>query len=223
MISDKESLAWFIDEAKLINECYPKLSLKFDKDKPYITGTIDLIESEQIITDSYEIEIFWSRGYPYTFPLVFEIGGRIPINLDWHKFETDGHCCLKAIPDEILLCKKGINLKWFISTQLIPYFFNQSFRQENGYYYHERSHGIKGTIESFEEIFKTTDISSILKLLSTLEAKADYKGTAKCPCGSKRKYKKCHRRTIRSVSAFQQYNISYIIRQIQVYQNLQSH
>jgi len=51
-----------------------------------------------------------------------------------------------------------------ISTQLVPYLFNQSFMQENGYYYHERPHGVKGTIESFADIFSTANIESILKL-----------------------------------------------------------
>ena len=120
----------------------------------------------------------------------------------------------------MVLCKKGISLDWFISTQLVPYFFNQSFRQENGYYYHERSHGIKGTLESFADIFKTTNVNSILNLLSVLKESSDYKATAKCKCGSNRKYKKCHRRTIRSLYAMRWYNIPDIIRQIKIYQSL---
>ncbi len=220
VINEKESIQLFNDEAKAVCSHNSEFYYELENGFPCIRGSIQLIESKKIVTDSYEVKIMWSQGYPFKFPLVFETGGRIPINLDWHVFETDGHCCIKAIPEEMVLCKKGISLDWFISTQLVPYFFNQSFRQENGYYYHERSHGIKGTLESFADIFKTTNVNSILNLLSVLKESSDYKATAKCKCGSNRKYKKCHRRTIRSLYTMRWYNIPDIIRQIKIYQSL---
>lgn len=174
MINEKESIQLFNDEAKAVCSHNSEFYYELENGFPCIRGSIQLIESKKIVTDSYEVKIMWSQGYPFKFPLVFETGGRIPINLDWHVFETDGHCCIKAIPEEMVLCKKGISLDWFISTQLVPYFFNQSFRQENGYYYHERSHGIKGTLESFADIFKTTNVNSILNLLSVLKESSDY-------------------------------------------------
>lgn len=223
MINDNESRLIFIEQAKVICNNHPDLSWKFENNKPCIIGKIHLLGNENKISDSYVIKIVWSQGYPYRFPLVYEIGGRIPVNIEWHIFETDSHCCIKAFPEEIMLCRKGINLEWFIRSQLIPYLFNQSFRQENGYYYHERSHGVKGTIESFADIFRTTNVSIILKLLSFLKEKREHKSTAKCVCGSNSKYKKCHRRAFRKLSALRVYNITNLILEIKKYQNTANH
>ena len=188
----------FKNEAKNINEYFPSLSYREDgRDLCEIIGSLELKDDAGFLIDSYFIKIVPSEGYPYRFPRVFETGNRIPINIDWHIF-PDGHCCIKTVPEEILICQRGITLQWFIKDQLLPYFFNQKHRELHGYFLQERSHGMRGNLEFFKEYFNTQDENLVLKLLGEAQKGSELKSNSKCICGSGKKFKKCHRRSIRS-------------------------
>jgi hypothetical protein len=149
-MSDSELM--FREQALLISDDFPELVFCEENGKPLLKGQIILNDSDGKFIDQYEVTIEAVEMYPFRFPYVYETGGRLPINVDWHLF-SDGHCCIKTIPEEYLLCKSGINLKWFIESQLIPYFFNQKHREIHGYYLNERPHGGQGVIEFFEELY----------------------------------------------------------------------
>lgn len=217
MINSDDSIKIFKEEANLISTHYPTLSCKQVNGHSTVYGYLELTDANNKIVDSYEVEIHYSNGYPFRFPLVFEIGGRIPINIDWHVFETDGHCCIATITEEILKSHKGITLAAFIENQVKPYFFNQTFRNVNGYFLKERSHGIKGSIEFFEEMFKTNNLKTILQFLKFISKKVELKSTAKCLCGSNKKYKKCHRRSVQYLLPLSNEYINFIINLIETY------
>lgn len=206
-----EGLIQFKKEAKNINEHFTELSYNEDeKGLCEIIGSLGLKDDTGVLIDSYSIKIVPREKYPYRFPLVFETGGRLPINIDWHIF-PDGHCCIKTVPEEIMLCKKGITLQGFIKEQVLPYFFNQKHRELHGYFMQERSHGMRGNLEFFKEHFNTQDENLVLKLLLEIQKVGEQKSNSKCLCGSGRKFKKCHRRIIRSTRAFSKGEISYFI------------
>jgi hypothetical protein len=129
----------------------------------------------------------------------------------------DGHCCIKAVPEEILLCKKGITLPWFIKEQVIPYFFNQKYKELNGFFLKERSHGVLGTIEYFCDHFNIKDVNLVLKLLIETQNAKERKSNSKCLCGSGRKFRKCHRRSLRALRVFSRKGIENFIDSIQTY------
>jgi hypothetical protein len=206
-----EGLIQFKNEAKNINEYFTELNYREDeRGSCEITGSLGLKDATGTLIDSYSIRIVPSERYPYRFPSVFETGGRLPVNIDWHIY-PNGHCCLKTVPEEILLCKRGITLHWFIKEQVLPYFFNQKHRELYGYFLQERSHGILGDLEFFKEHFNTQDRNLVLRLLLEVQKVSELKSNSKCLCGSGRKFKKCHRRTIRSTKAFSQREINYFI------------
>jgi hypothetical protein len=203
----------FKKEAESIQNEYPGLMLDIDAKNatPSISGIIQLEDEKGSFIDSYKLKIVPTTDYPNQFPNVFEIGGRIPINIDWHVYPDDGHCCISSIPEEILICKNGISLNSFIENQLKPYLFNQKYREVHGFFLKERPHGNKGNIQFFIEVFQTNDLTTIVKWLIFIRQRNEPNRVSKCFCGSSQKYRKCHRKTYRTLSAFTNQELDYFI------------
>lgn len=194
----------FKKEAEIIQNDYPGLILVDDEKNGtlIISGVIQLEDEKGSFIDSYEIKIVPTADFPYRFPHVFEIGGRIPLNIEWHVYPEDGHCCISSFPEEILICKNGISLNSYIENHVKPYFFNQKHRELNGFFLKERPHGIEGNVQYFIETFKTKDLATIIKGLIFLTHRTEPNRVNLCFCGSGLKYRKCHRETYRVLSAF---------------------
>ncbi|RYX87682.1 hypothetical protein EON73_00920, partial [bacterium] len=173
----------FKKEALALADLYPDLLLQPDGDTPALSGLIYLPGEEGEICDTYQIRIVPTNEYPNRFPLLFETGGKIPINFDWHVFETDGHCCILTLPEELLICKNEITLLDYIEKQVKPYLFNQTFRRLHGYFLKERSHGITGWIEYFSELFQTTNILKIVSWLRFILKGQEPNRVQLCFCG----------------------------------------
>src|SRR5690349_3890463 len=114
----KNGVTIFREEAISISNTFPGLSLIEKDGKPIVVGELMLTDNQGVLYTSYAIEIHPLEDYPDSFPVVFEKGGRIPHNIDWHIFELDGHCCLKNQAEELLACKAGINLIGFITNEV---------------------------------------------------------------------------------------------------------
>ncbi len=183
----------FCIEAKDIHNTFPELIYsECDDGVPAVTGNLLVTDAAGNAIDSYKIVIYATASFPNRFPLVFEVGGRIPINIDWHIF-PDGHCCIKSIPEEILICKGGLSLVKFIEQEVKPYFYNQKYREIHGYFLHERSHGLAGNIEFLQEFFGTKNLQAILILLQFVLRHKEPNRVEECFCRSGIKYRKCHR------------------------------
>ena len=140
----------FLAEVKKLNLSF--FDFYLDEDSPYILGTIYLPDEKGCFIDSYKIKIEIKNDYPNSLPLVFETEKRIPNNIEWHVF-PDGHCCIVTPPEESLICKRGFTLEEFIIKHVLPYFHNQLFRELNGFFLNERSHGDEGIQEYFKTLF----------------------------------------------------------------------
>ncbi|MET3115455.1 hypothetical protein AAKU52_003204 [Pedobacter sp. CG_S7] len=184
---------------EIVND-YPRLNIVENGLQVFLSGELSIYDESICLLDTYELEIHPASEYPYKFPIVYEIGSKIPRNIDWHIYEGKGNCCIKVMPEETIICLEGITLKLFIEQQLKPYLFNQTFRRENGYFINERSHGVKGLIEYFSGILLTSDIKKIEYLLGYILFKDELSRVADCFCGSGRKYRKCHRDGYRLLS-----------------------
>jgi hypothetical protein len=190
--------------------------LVLKEDPLRLDGTIPLIDEQGDIIDSYEISIIPLDDYPNNFPYVYEIAGRLPNNIDWHIY-PDGHFCIKASPEEKLICINGISLLSFIKEQVIPYLFNQNFREKFGYFLRERSHGLEGNLEFFKDIFKTEDLLKIKQYLGFILERAKPNRVALCFCGSGIKYRRCHRDAYQLLSPLPDSTIATYIRIIDSY------
>lgn len=206
----------FKKEAEFIQNEYPGLILDADIENvpPSISGIIQLEDERGFFIDNYKLKIVPTIEYPSRFPFVFEIEGRIPINIDWHVYPNDGHFCISSIPEEILICKNGISLNGFIENQLKPYLFNQKYREVHGFFLKERPHGNKGNIQFFIEVFQTNDLTTIVKWLIFIKRRNEPNRVSQCFCGRSQKYRKCHRRAYRTISAFTNQELDYFIEMI---------
>ncbi|MDR3156628.1 MAG: SEC-C domain-containing protein [Lactobacillales bacterium] len=145
--------------------------------KQYLKGTIEVSDTEHTISKSYLIEIHFTEGFPYRFPKLYEVGGDIPCEADFHKY-SDSSCCITAFIDELFKCKNSITVLQFVKEQVIPYLANQWYRQITGEYKNEYSHGDKGQVEGLYDY-------------AFGEKKNNLGRNDECFCGSNKKYKKC--------------------------------
>lgn len=209
----------FIEEAKQVNKEYKGLNIREINGAVVLEGSIHLCEGDEIL-DTYQLQIHASEKYPFSFPFVYETGGKLPINIDWHVYEDTGRCCIKIPPEEKLICKGGISLLGFLKNELVPYLFNQTFRRENGYYINERSHGTKGLIEFYGEKLSTRNVSVIIKLLGFIIYNTEPNRVARCFCGKHEKYRKCHREAFRFLSGISKEELLIHLRSIILFNNI---
>lgn len=204
----------FKEEASDAISNFPDLKLLSREDSlPYLEGKIDLLDENSIPYDSYFVKILCSTDHPNSFPLVYEINGRLPHNIDWHVY-PDGHFCTCTPAEEYVQCNKGITLLGFIQNHLIPYLHNQAFRELKGYYLHERSHGKKGVLESLYTILGTTNADKVLEILLFIYKNETPSRTSKCFCGSGKKYRHCHRESFIQFKKIGQERLKSIIKSI---------
>ncbi len=201
----------FEEQVTAVIEKYKELSFKIDDGIPCVFGLINLIDEKGNIEDTYKIEIKAVINYPYSFPLLFETGGRIPRNVDWHIFEVTGNCCIASPPEEFIICNSGLTLISFIENQVKNYFYSQIFRNQNGYFLKERSHGSKGWIEFFEETFMTNNIFNIEFGLNQIVEGKKIDRVSDCFCGSGKKYRKCHKKSYDVLSKLTDDNVCMFI------------
>lgn len=188
----------FKTEAEEALKSHESLKLSTHNDLICLEGDLNL-KAHGILIDRYSIRIQPLGGYPNKFPYVYEIGRRIMPNIDWH-FYPDGHCCLKSPPEEFIICRKGINLRTFIDTIVVPYFFNQKHRETFGYFLKEMPHGDAGIIQSLQDIIGSTDIVFLYKALKYALKRIKVERTDYCFCGSGKKFRKCHKTVITDLS-----------------------
>jgi len=185
----------FSEQVADIKNDYPKLTaMQLDNGVPMLKGEIDIIDGNGKYWETYSVEIHCSHEFPYRFPKLYETGGMIPKIGDWHVYEDTKYCCIKVLPEEIMICNKGITLLRFIKEQVLPYLFNQTHRRVEGYYVNgEYSHGVKGVYEFYSRTLMENDVRKILDILLFICKGIKPGRTHECFCGSQEKFRRCHR------------------------------
>lgn len=179
--------------AELIR-CHTDLEMKRNDDDSFlISGDVNFnaVHNNVTIKDKFTLEILIPNDYPARLPTVKETGGRIPREKDYHA-NPDGSLCLN-IPIELrkVLNENGTLLD-FVNKSVIDFLYAFSFKEKYGYMpYGEWSHGGKGIIEYYSAVFKVDNSVSVVGLLRTL-ADHDFRRQMLCPCGNKKKLRKCH-------------------------------
>lgn len=152
---------------------------------------------DQQIDDEYDIEILIPPGYPGVHPTARETGNRIPI--EFHHSGSD--LCLGEPGEVIQRFQEEPTLIGFTERCLIPYLYNFSFKTRYGYLpFGELSHGWLGILEHYQDIFRIKDRKVVLSLLQVCIERR-YNGHGKCPCGSKRRLRRCHGEILKNLIA----------------------
>lgn len=173
---------------------YPKLRIKEVDGLQILKGIVDIPNDNNEIVGSFSIEIAFRKEFPYRFPILYEVGGDIPKLADWHKYSNNS-CCLTVEPNEILICKNGINVLFFIENVAIPYFANQVHRKIAGYYKNgEFGHGALGLKQFYSGLLKTADENKWREYFEIAFVNKPLRISRNdcCFCGSNIKYKNCH-------------------------------
>lgn len=194
---------------------FPDLKITSSDGKEMLKGIYKIVDDEGHEWNAFSIEIHHSEGYPYRFPLLYEIGGKIPKIADWHVNEV-GSCCITVPLIEITACKNGLPVSKFIEKHAKPYLFNQAHRIEKGVYAKgEFSHGVYGIWEHYEDLFNEKDKNKILEHLNKI-SKIDFGKSTPCFCARKAKFRKCHQQVFK---VFKPLSKSFINDQIKILSN----
>jgi len=191
----------FDNDLKIVPDLYRKLSIVESDGEKILKGELDIIDASGVLWDTYQIEIKGSDSYPFSFPKLFETANAFPKIVDWHVYEfNDESCCIDVPPNEIIICKDGLNVVDYIQRFAIPYFANQSFRIREGYYlYGEYSHGIFGRIEFYQKKLKAKSPAELISMFDLIINDFNPARTAYCPFCHKVKFRKCHRDVFREL------------------------
>jgi hypothetical protein len=165
-------------------------SLEYDSDSNSFKGKICIS-----VNDCYDIVIDLST-YPDSFPVVFEIGERIPPKMDRHKYSDSDACCFStSAKAQVMLKTKITSLLIFIKEIVVPYFKSNSFYELNGRYANSTySHGLSGIIEGYKDILCLPESTTELIICTIIHNRL--KGVKleirdACYCGSGLTLKKC--------------------------------
>jgi len=197
----------FENDIIAVPETFDKLDIVELDGEKFLKGEVDIIDTSGKLWDTYQIEIKGSGKYPYSFPKLFETAGAFPKIVDWHVYEFDDKsCCVDITPNELILCKDGLNVSEYIQSFAIPYFANQSFRIREGYYlYGEYSHGIFGRIEYYQSKLKAKNPKELIQMFDLIIKDYNPDRTKYCPFCNKIKFRKCHKAVFKELSTIKEF------------------
>lgn len=132
---------------------YPNLKIVIDgQGTTFLKGVLDISNDIGEVVGHFLIEIRCSHLFPFKFPILFETGGDIPFEANWHR-NADNSCCITVWPEELKICRYGIMLLDYIEKYAIPYLANQIFRKQTGKYKNgEFAHNKPGIIQYYASI-----------------------------------------------------------------------
>ena len=191
-------------------------NLQYEEDSQKIAGELDFCaaydsesgkvivgdtarKEDRFIRDVFEIEICLKILDTNGWPRVYEVGDRhrqiakkwnIEI-IDLHVSSDDGMCCLGIKYGD----KRNFSIRSFLPELVIPFFYRLSYTEKFGIaasrndLWGEYSHGEKGRWEYLTEISNFAGQNPGRNDL--------------CPCGSGKKYKKCHLDEVESLKRSQ--------------------
>jgi hypothetical protein len=190
----------FENDIKLVPNVFDKLKIVDHEGEQFLHGQLDIIDDSGKLWDTYTIEIKGSEGYPTMFPKLYETGDSFLKIADWHVYEEDKSCCVDVTPNEIILCKDGLNIVDYIKRFAIPYLANQTFRKREGYYlYGEYSHGIFGRVEYYQSKLKAKNPTELIRMFDLIIKDYNPSRPAFCPFCNKTKFRECHRNAFREL------------------------
>jgi hypothetical protein len=206
MAIDEDSKNLIIEHFRQLKNKFTNLELKeIENGRFNITGNLSftVFYGEKPVKDDYDVEIEIPSDYPHNPPTVKETSHKIPRNMDNHVNPEDGTICIAAPLAVKRTFAKERNLLWFVEQQLIRFLSSYSYKRDYGLFPNgELSHGSKGLLEYYGDLFSVQDNWQVLGLLKIL-ADDNYRGHALCPCGSNKKVRNCHGDLLRESRNYQ--------------------
>lgn len=146
------------------------------------------------ITDSFHLRIAVPDGFPREVPIVYELGGRIPISGSFHVNRGDGSLCLGSPIRLLSEVIKKPSLTGFAETCLVPYLYavSRKFLHGGDFVFGELEHGIAGELADYVDLFGVQTTEQARMTICCLGMKKRRANRLPCPCGCNKRLGKCH-------------------------------
>lgn len=154
-----------------------------------IDGEIDVIDDEGSYWDTYKVKIIFPEKFPEKLFELYEVGGKIPKEPDWHNSSS---CCLST--NAIIYSELGddLNLLNWLSKFAHPFLANHVYRLKTKKYANgEFKHYTAGIIQGYEKLFDLSGVRSVFHRLKGMCHILNDRN-AKCFCNSGKKIKNCY-------------------------------
>lgn len=173
---------------------YPKLSPRISAvGEDVLEGEIDLTGPDGEVVESYQVKMLYTDNFPRAYPKVYETGGKFQRQRSSMHINGDGTLCLNSEPGEAIDTHRGMDTCSFIEKVLLPNLAWRTYSLEQpADKLAEFSHGIEGTIESYQEILQTDAPRTAIAILDAHISKSLPHRNERCLCGSGKKFKNCH-------------------------------
>lgn len=192
----------FINDFNKAKEEIPFLSYKYDENLKYchiVKGDFEIIDHEENHWGTFSASLYFPFTYPKGFALLKDESKVFPWCLDWHIDKDSGLCCVCGPIENAEQSAAGITVNGFINDYVIPFYANQIFKREFGYYKNgEYGHFEDGIWEALEEEFNVSEKKEIVRMLNQMKTKRGRNQI--CFCGSGKKFKRCHLNRIKILS-----------------------
>lgn len=123
-------------------------------------------------------------GYPKQLPVFEETGGLIPRDGDYH-VNPDGTICLGSNFRLHMALSIDSCINRFYQLFFVPYAYAALLKLQHNvnFIFGELSHGVKGELEDFCELFNVANSDSVFACLKALSQKKRIANKHVCPCG----------------------------------------
>lgn len=155
-----------------------------------IAGAFPIYGAHGEELDRYSISILLLNSYPKDLPIVYEVGGRLPHNADFH-INPNGSACV-LIPEDRWRCfPEHAPFLQYLDIPLYNFFLSQTYYAEYGQWpFGQWSHGSQGVSEYYRHLIGSENDQTLHRFLHILK-KNNLKKHYDCPCGSGLLIKKC--------------------------------
>ena len=203
-----------------LSKKYSGLHLSETTDEDYlfiIKGSLlfEVIDEKYPIADTFDLEIKISKYHPLVLPKVSETTNRIPRINNYH-INSDGTFCLASRRKEHELFCKLPSLLGFTENLVIPFLYSFScYAKYSIRPYGELSHGSQGLLEDYKKLLGFSSKKEVYDFLIYLQSmyknpkkRAGIRTRERCPCGSKLRFNRCHKRYDEMINYYPEFYLS---------------
>ena len=176
---------------------YPRWRWRWIEAGPVAEGDL-LLDNGCGPPQSMAVRILFPAGYPKDEPRVVDVSGRFAHIADRHFYEN-GCCCFWHQLESLWLPEDAEGLLRILDHAHV-FFRRQIICDTTGKYPGpQRAHGGAGTQQALTERLGGAPLVPIFKKALLFQGECGC--NQPCPCGSRRKYKRCHRNVLRDIRA----------------------
>lgn len=154
------------------------------------------------IEDAYQLRIEVPLAFPRAIPSVYELGGRIPRDVDHHVFPQSGQLCLGSTLRLHEIARQEERLAPFARRAIVPYLYAASFREttDGPYPFGELAHGRTGLLDDYAQMLSLERPEQVAQALTLAAMPKRLANKRPCPCGCGRRLGVCqYNETIKSL------------------------